>query len=146
MLIDAAPRPLAAVRVTTVIAKWPSQFRESLDKVWAAIRGGKLQKGGHNIMVYRHRGDGLVDIECGVETAGAFEAIGDVIYCETPSGPTATTAHIGSYAGLGASHDAVVKWMRANNHPHCGVCWEIYGDPPKDPSQMRIDLFHLVGR
>ena len=145
VLIDAQPRRLAAVRVTALPSKWPSQFRTALDKVYDAVRAGRVRQSGHNVMVYRQRGDGQVDIECGVETDAKFENTGEVVYCETPAGRAATTPHIGPYEHIGASHRVIVEWSRKNDHRLAGVCWEIYGDWDADPLKLRTDIFHLLG-
>src|ERR1700740_3196380 len=103
-IIDARPRLIAVVRVTTVLSKWPRQFMHELDKVYAAVKAGHFRQNGHNVMVYRPRPDGQVDIECGIETDGSFEAAGEVVFSQTPAGMTVTTAHIGPYDRLGVSH------------------------------------------
>jgi hypothetical protein len=100
-IVEARPRPRAAVRVTTVLSKWPAQFRSALDKVYEAVKAGKVRQSGHNVMVYHPHGDGRVDIECGVETAAECEPISDIVYCETPSGLAVTTAHIGPMSSCG---------------------------------------------
>ncbi len=138
------PRPLAAVRITTVLSKWPGRFTHTLDKVYKLVRTGAVRQNGQNVMVYRSREDGLVDIECGVETDGRFEPVGEVVYCETPSGRTVTTAHIGPYEKLGASYAAVIEWSRKNNCQLTGTCWEIYGDWENDPAKLRTDIFYLL--
>jgi effector-binding domain-containing protein len=137
------PRPLAAVRVTTVLSMWPRQFMKELDKVYAAARAGKVRQSGHNVMVYYPRADGRVDIECGFEVAAGFEDAGEVVCCETPGGLAATATHIGPYQELGASHKAIADWSRANGHHTTGTCWEIHGDWEEDPAKLRTDLFHL---
>jgi len=145
-IIEARPRPLAAVRVTTVLSKWPSQFRNALDKVYEAVKAGKVRQSGHNVMVYHPREDGQVAIECGIETATEFERFGEVVYCETPSGMAVTTAHIGPYEQLGMSYNAITDWSRKNGHRLTGTCWEIYGDWSDDPATLRTDIFHLLQR
>jgi effector-binding domain-containing protein len=145
-VIEIRPRPLAAVRVTTELAKWPGQFRKSLDKVYTASRAGKVQQSGHNVMVYYPRPDGQVDIECGIEVAAKFEPYGEVVWCQTPEGLAVTAAQIGPYQELGASHRAIVDWCRKRGHKLTGTCWEIYGDSENDPAKLRTNLFHLLAR
>ena len=145
-VVDALPRPIAGVRVTTVLSKWPSQFMHELNKVYEAVHAGHVRQSGQNVMVYRPRKDGKVDIECGVETAARFEPIGEVVYCETPSGMAVTAAHIGPYERLGVTHNALVDWSRKNGHEITGICWEIYGDWNDDPAKLRTDIFHLLRR
>jgi len=144
LIVDVKPRPIAAVRVTTVLSKWPRQFRHSLDKVYAAVRAGHVRQSGQNVMVYRSREDERVDIECGIETDERFDPVGEVVYSETPSGIAVTTVHMGPYRELQTSHQAVAGWSRRNGHNLAGTCWEIYGDWNEDPTQLRTDIFHLV--
>ncbi len=143
-LVEAHPRPLAAVRVTTVLSRWPDQFRKVLDTVYEAVSAGKVQQSGQNVMVYHPREDGRVDIECGIEVAAKFEGLGQVVYCETPAGLAATVVHIGPYERLGVSHGAIREWVRRKGHHLNGTCWEIYGDWNDDPMKLRTDLFHLL--
>ena len=143
-IVDASPRPIAVVRVTTSLAKWPSQFRHELDKVYAAVHAGHVPQSGQNVMVYRPRDDGQVDIECGIETRARFEPIGEVVYRETPSGLAVTTAHLGSYEQLGRSYRAAKEWSRQNGYRLKGTVWEVYGDWDDDPANLRTDIFLLV--
>jgi effector-binding domain-containing protein len=143
-IVDARPRPIAVVSVTTELPKWPREFRHSLDQVYAAVKAGYVRQNGQNVMVYRSREDGRVDIECGIETDQKFDPVGEVRYRETPSGLAVTTAHIGPYSELGTSHQAVVEWSRANGYQPSGTRWEIYGDWHEDPRQLRTDIFYLV--
>ena len=43
LIVEAKHRPIAAVAVTTVLSKWPRQFRHSLDQVYAAVRAGHVR-------------------------------------------------------------------------------------------------------
>jgi effector-binding domain-containing protein len=58
--------------------------------------------------------------------------------------------HHVSYSGLGAAHDAVRQWCKANNHNLAGPNWEIYGHwQPEwntNPSQIRTDIYYLLAR
>jgi effector-binding domain-containing protein len=141
-----ASRPFAAVHVTTSLAKWPSEFRTPLGSVYTALRTEGVPNLGQNIMVYRPREDGLVDIECGVAVAAKFGPIGDVHFAETPAGSVATLTHIGPYSQLGASHAAIAAWIRENGHRHTGICWEIYGHWVEDQAKLHTDLFHLLAK
>jgi effector-binding domain-containing protein len=146
VLADVQPRPLAAVRTATRLSDWPSQFMTPLNKVYDAVRAGKVRQSDQNVMVYRPRGDGLFDIECGVEVAAKFEKLGEVEYCETPGGAALTTVHVGPYGRLRASHGAVLEWSSKNGYGVSGICWEIYGDWDDDPAKLRNEIFHLLIR
>ena len=144
-LLEAGPRPIAAVRVTTILSKWPGEFMLTLDKVYAAVKAGRVHKGGHNVMVYRPRTDGQTDIECGIEVAEKFESFDEIAYSEIPGGPVAAYVHMGPYQELGAGHKAIIDWCRGNGHRLSGTCWEIYGDWDEDPAKLRTDIFHQLG-
>jgi effector-binding domain-containing protein len=144
VLVNVKPRPLAAVRVTTSLGKWPAQFLTELNKVYAVIRAGNVRQTGQNVAIYFPRKDGQFDIACGVEIEAKFEHIGEVEYCETPAGQALTMAHIGPYDRLKASHRAVDEWGRQNSYRLSGICWEIYGDWDENPTKLRTDIFHLL--
>lgn len=126
------------------MAAWPGQFRNSLDKIWAAAKAGQIQKPGRNVMVYRHRADGLTDIECGAEAPRAFQPVGEIVLSATPSGRAVTVAHFGDYRRLGASHDLAKAWGSEHGHTLQPVCWEIYDHWRDNPDTVRTDVFHLI--
>ena len=144
--IHVGSRPIAAVRLRTTIAMWSSQFGRVLGTVYEALRAGNAKHLGINVMVYRHRADGQVDIECGVEVVEKFEDISNVVYSETPTGDAVTAAHIGPYTRLGQTHDAIVDWCRGHGRKLTGVCWEVYGHWNEDESKLRTDIFQLIGK
>jgi hypothetical protein len=131
-VIDVKPRPIAAISVTTELSKWPREFRHSLDKVYAAVKAGHVRQNGQNVMVYRSREDGRVDIECGIEIEQRLDPVGEVHFRETGS----NGAHIAPYEELGTS-------SRTNGYPFTGTRWEIYGDWHEDPMKLRTDIFYL---
>jgi hypothetical protein len=53
--------------------------------------------------------------------------------------------HIGSPAELGKANAAVEAWCTANDRPHAGVSWEIYGDPGDDPNTLEVEVLYLLG-
>ena len=139
-----APRPLAVVRERMPLRDVPSRFRPFLDQVYAAAKGGSIVVDGQNVFVYRTSPSGLVDVEFGVGVAGSFSPLGRVVYSDVPGGIIATTTHWGDYGALGAAHDAVVTWCRAEGHNLAGVSWEIYGHWSDDPATRRTDVCHLL--
>jgi effector-binding domain-containing protein len=143
-IVTVEPSPIAAVRVSTTFSLWPTQFMQPLGVVYDAVRSGKVRQNGQNVMVYHPRGGDSVEIECGVEVAEKFDAIGDVVYRETPGGTAATLVHVGPYDQLRASHQALIDWSRKNGHRLAGVSWEIYGDWNDDPAKLHTEIFHLL--
>jgi effector-binding domain-containing protein len=70
-------------------------------------------------------------------------AVGDVRPVELPAGEVATTTHVGAYAGLGAAHDAVLAWCRANSRTPAGPRWEVYGHWVEG-EVPRTDVYYLL--
>jgi predicted small metal-binding protein len=60
----------------------------------------------------------------------------------------AWATHFGHYSGLGAAHDPVRQWCRANNRQLAGPNWEIYGHWQSEwnanPSRIRTDVYDLL--
>jgi len=85
-----------------------------------------------------------------VELLGPFVEVGDVVLSATPPGAVASVRHMGPYSGLGAAHEAVRGWCRANDHNLAGPNWEIYGhwqsEWDLDPSLICTDVFYLVAQ
>ena len=141
-----SPRPIAAVRESMAIRDVPSRFRPLLDQVYAAKKSGAITLDGQNVFVYHAGASGIAEVEFGVGTETHFAPIGRVQYSETPAGDVVTTTHWGDYSTLGAAHDAVVAWCRAERHTLAGISWEVYGHWDDDPSKRRVDIYQLLKR
>jgi effector-binding domain-containing protein len=63
---------------------------------------------------------------------------------ETPSGPAATTTHVGAYSGLPDANAALREWCRANGRAIAGPSWEVYGHWDADPAKLRTDVYYLL--
>src|SRR5215831_16587882 len=110
--------------------------------VWNVVRA-QHAKGGRHVAIYWDDG---IRLEVGVELNGPFAERDDVVRSATPAGLVASATHFGPYGELGAAHDAIHRWCRANGHDLAGPKWEIYGHwQPEwnaDPSQIRTDVFY----
>lgn len=135
------PQPIAVVRFRARRDELSTVIPAACGEVWNFIRAAKLDRPGRHVAVYL---DGEINIECGAEVAGPFAGNGRVVYSTTPSGKVVTTTHIGPYARLGEAHMAVREWLADNNLP-AGVNWEIYGHWTDDPTQLRTDVYYLIG-
>jgi hypothetical protein len=140
------PRPFAAVRQRMYLREVSSRFRPFLDQVYAAAKGDAIALDGQNIFVYRAGLSGLVDVDFGVGAKRPFDPIGSVTYSAVPGGDAAATTHWGDYGALGAAHEAVVGWCRAEGHTLAGISWEVYGHWHEDPAKRRTDIYHLLQR
>ncbi|MEP6495377.1 MAG: GyrI-like domain-containing protein [bacterium] len=140
------PRPLAAIRERMALRNVPSQFRLLLDQVYAAAQNGAIALDGQNVFVYHAGPSNTADVEFGVGTQRPFAPIGRVAYSEAPGGNAATTTHWGDYSALGAAHNAVVAWCKAERHTLAGISWEVYGHWNDDPAKRRTDIYYLLRR
>ncbi len=136
--------PLAVIRRQATASELARLVPECCGLVWNAVRTQQAQAGRH-IAIYW---DGSIRLEVGVELYGPFAEDGEVVRSATPAGPVASTTHFGPYGGLGAAHEAVHRWCRANNQRLAGPKWEIYGHWQRewnaDPSQIRTDVYYLL--
>ena len=136
--------PLAVIRRQATPADLSRVVPECCGLVWNAVRAQKVKAGRH-VAIYW---DGSIRLEVGVELQAPFSDQGEVVRSATPAGMVASTTHFGSYAGLGAAHDAVRQFCKANHHRLAGPSWEIYGhwesEWDADPSRIRTDVYHLL--
>ena len=136
--------PLAVIRRQASASDLARVVPECCGLVWNIVRAEQTQTGRH-VAIYW---DGSIRLEVGVELHGPFAEHGDVVRSATPAGAVASATHFGPYSGLGAAHDAVRRWCRANNHRLAGPNWEIYGHWQRewdaDPSRIRTDVYYLL--
>ena len=140
--VDAVP--LAVVRRRARQSELAKVVPEGCGIVWDFVRARAL-KAGRNVALYLN---GKIDLEIGVEMAGAFEEQGEIVRSSLPPGPAVSATHLGPYQGLGRTHDAIRAWCTAHGHRLTGPSWEIYGHwQPEwnaDPSAIRTDVFYQV--
>lgn len=136
--------PLAVIRRQVRASELARVVPECCGLVWNQVRAQQA-RGGRHVAVYWDDG---IRLEVGVELLGPFAEKGDVVLSATPAGEVASATHLGPYGGLGAAHDAVQQWCKANHHRLAGPSWEIYGHWQDawnaDPSQIRTDVYYLL--
>lgn len=98
--------------------------------------------------MYRDAGDGLLDIEVGVEVGTAFPGSDEVVGSVISAGDAATVTHLGPYSKLSEAHQAIRRWCAAQGRTLAGASWELYGhwldEWNNDPSKIRTDIFYLL--
>lgn len=137
-VVRAAARPTAVVAATTTWPEFRTLWSVLLDEVWACLRAGGVQRGCRNVMLYL---DDRPRVEVGVELTVPCELTGRVAGSVLPAGEVAMTTHHGSYADLGAAHDAVVNWCRDRDRALTGVRWEVYGPHRDDPAEVWTEVY-----
>ena len=142
LLTHADPIPLAVVRRRARPSELGTVVPQGCGVVWDFVRRRGL-KGGRHVALYLNAN---IDLEVGVEVAGAFDEQGEVVRSSTPGGAVVSAIHFGPYQGLGAAHNAIRAWCAAHGHQLTGPNWEIYGHwQPEwnaDPSGIRTDVFY----
>lgn len=145
-LLTVHSRRLAAVRREVAPGAVGAAWKPALDKVWEFIRSQPgLWTDGHNIFLY-HPSQPGPNILCdfGVEVTRTFEAAGEVYATETPGGEAAVAIHRGPYNRMNEAHEAIRKWMAANQREPAGYSWEIYGDPTPNPAETETTVVYLL--
>jgi effector-binding domain-containing protein len=137
-------RQVAVVRDRRRWADLGAKLLPLLDRVYAAVRAGKLVQTGPNIFTFRDGSKDEVTVEVGVEATAAFEPADGVFAAATPAGEVASTVHIGPYSGLGAAHEAVIRWCKENGRTRANVWWEVYGDWHEDAAQLQTEIFYSL--
>jgi len=139
-----ASTPLAVIQRQVQRADLSRVVPECCGLVWNVVRAQNA-KGGRHVALYW---DGAIRLEVGCELLGPFEEQDGVVRSATPAGTVAAATHFGPYGGLGAAHDAIHQWCRANDRRLAGPSWEIYGhwlpEWNNDPSRIRTDVFYLL--
>ena len=140
------PRKLAAVRRKVWMGGVGAAWKTALDQVWAFLRQNpEVRTDGHNVFLYQHTNqDGPMTVDFGVEVARAFQPEGEVIASETPAGEAAVAVHVGPYAEMGKTHQAIHRWCALQNLALAGWSWEIYGDWTEDQSKLETTIAYLL--
>lgn len=90
-------------------------------------------------------GPGLVTIEAGMPVAGSAEGTEDIMAGSLVGGAVVSTIHKGPYDSLNEGHEALQRWMAANNEEAGGAPWEAYltdpGEVP-DPAEWLTEIVH----
>jgi effector-binding domain-containing protein len=136
--------PLAVIRRQAAWHELATVVPECCGLVWTAVRAQHVKAGRH-VAIYWN---GDFRLEVGVELDGPFMEQDAVVRSATPNGVAAVVTHFGSYRTLGAAHDAVQSWCKANGHRLAGPNWEIYGlwqpEWNADPALIRTDVFYQI--
>jgi effector-binding domain-containing protein len=71
---------------------------------------------------------------------------GRVTASALPAGTAAMSVHRGPFGGVGAAHQAVVRWRAARGYQPGGIRWEIYGPNHDDPNQQWTEVYWLLSQ
>ena len=140
-LIHAPEVLTAVVRDTVPPDQLSSRIIPLFDQVYAFLPASGIAHPGLNTILYLND---RIDLEAGVQISARFSG-SDTVHCSAlPAGLAAHTAHYGPYNQLGAAHQAVIDWCRAEGLKRTGVRWEVYGHWQDDPALLRTDVYYLL--
>ena len=139
------PQPIAVVHRRAALDQLKIVVPEACGTSWNLVKKLGL-KGGRNIAVYLDGTEqGEISMEVGQEVDARFANTAELFCSATPIGDVATTAHIGPYHQLGEAHRAIVQWAADHQRKLAGPNWELYGHWTDDVTQLRTDVFYLLG-
>ena len=124
-----SPQRIAAVTARVHIPDIMGAWEPALFQVKSFLSDRPdLDAGGRQVFLYHHptQRDQPMEIDFGIEVAGAFETSGNVHCVSTPEGRVATAVHIGPLTSLPQTHKAIHQWCADNGHAIGGFSWESY--------------------
>jgi effector-binding domain-containing protein len=140
-VVDVAARPTVVIAAATTWQDFPTLWRQLSEEVWVCLRASGIDRGCRNVILYR---DGTPAVEVGVLLDRPLALTGRVVASTLPAGRIATAVHRGSFAELGAAHDALVAWCEEQGHRLAGTRWEVYGPHADDPAQQLTEISWLL--
>jgi effector-binding domain-containing protein len=141
-------RPIAVIRRRVAPNELSKVVPEACGLVWKTVKAAQVKDAGRHVAVYRDAGDGLLEIEVGVEVDTPFPGRDEVLGSVIPAGDAATVTHFGPYRKLGEAHRAIRQWCAEQGRTLANANWELYGhwldEWNNDPSKIRTDIFYSL--
>jgi effector-binding domain-containing protein len=114
---------------------------EAIGQIFRTVREALAQQSieadGAPFARYHSFGD-TIDLEAGVMVAVPIVPAGEVKPGQLPAGPAAIAVHAGPYETLGATYEAMQRWLDASTYQANGGPWELYlTDPSAEPDPSR---------
>lgn len=141
---DEPARTTAVRKATTTWSEFPALWPKLSGDVWTCLRAGGVTSGCPNVMLYRDRPDGAVDVEIGVELRVPCELTGEVVKSGLPAGRVASVEHRGPWTEMSEAYQAFDSWLEATGRQKPTVHWEVYGPHSDDPEQLFMTIHWLL--
>jgi len=139
---------LPQTNTAVVAAKVPtSELSTFFGQVYPAVMDILAGEGTHPtgppIAVYSGPPTEVFDVEAGFPVAEAITPSGAVVPSQLPGGRTVKAMHIGSYASLHATYEAMQQWIVAQGLTPSVPMWEVYlSDPSTEPeASLRTEVY-----
>ncbi|HEX8185045.1 MAG TPA: GyrI-like domain-containing protein [Blastocatellia bacterium] len=140
---DVAPQPILSIRGKTTPSAIPMTIGEFLKEVLGYVQSKGGQLAGPPFTRYHKMAEDEVDMEAGFPVASPLPGEGRIEASELPSGPVASTYHIGPYDTLNTAEAAIDNWVSTNGQEAAGPSWHIYWTDPGEvpnPQEWKTEV------
>jgi effector-binding domain-containing protein len=137
----------ASYRMQTSNEKISSDIGASYGKIGAFMNKNGLQQSGAVFTIYHSYSPAKIDMECGIPVDKMIKGEGEIKVSEMKAGNAVVAHYYGDYAGTGAAHELIDKWMKENNKKATGAPWEVYVTDPgveKDTMKWLTEVYYPI--
>ena len=136
-----------STKMETNNEKISSDIGMSYGKIGAFMRKNNLEQAGSVFAIYHSYSPEKIEMECGVPIAKMAKGEDDINVTEMKAGNAVVAHYYGAYAGTGAAHELLDKWIKENNKNVIGSPWEVYITDPgieKDTLKWLTDIYYPI--
>lgn len=119
----------------------------SYGKIGKFMGKNKLEQAGPVFALYHSYTPEKVSMECGIPVTKMVKGEGDILVSEMKAGNAVVAHYYGDYAGTGAAHELIDKWVKENNKKVTGSPWEVYITDPMveiDTMKWLTDVYYPI--
>lgn len=143
-IIESAPQPAVAVRLTTPVEEMPDVVGRSYQQVFGHLATAGAPPAGMPFICYHNLDLAALDIEIGVAVERALPGEGTVAPATIAGGRRGVAVHHGPYEALGDTYGALTAWLAEQGETPTGLLYEYYENAPDEvpPSELvtRVEL------
>ena len=138
-------QPYVYVERTTPMAEIAGAMESGFGEVFGTIGAKGITPRSMPMSIYFEMSDPLT-FRIGVMVS-AKDAVASGLATDTLPEEAITTTHRGSYASLGATHQALWKHMESEGIQPAMPVWEVYVDDPGETAEadLRTEIYRAVG-
>lgn len=129
-------------------ADFTSYFGTALPAAGAFIKKNNLKQTGPPFAIYyNYNPTGFTDLDAGMPFEGTATASGLMKIIELKGGNAVKVDYYGGYMGIGSAHEAIDKWLKANDAKAVGPAWEVYATDPgteKDSTKWLTEVIYPI--
>ncbi len=142
-IVDAVSHPM--LHVTRVVSMEPAQIAAVMGEAFAAIGEFLARTGvapaGAPLAIYRDWDGETMRVDAGfpVSAADAARAEGEVRSAASPGGRALRAVHLGPYANLRRTYEAMEAHIREHGLKTGEIAWEVYLNDPATTPEDRLE-------